>query len=1279
MTPLRRGPILQSLSAAAVILASTPGAAQPVPSHRAEVPHWNNLEVTRINRAPARAFAMPFPSERDARSNAGPGGYLESDMVRSLNGEWDFLWTETPSGSPDGFWQERFRPSAAWTTIPVPANIELHGHGYPNYTNIRYHFSPAVPPHVPEDQNWVGHYRREFRLPDSWDGMRRTLRFEGAGSAIEVWLNGEYVGYSEDGRTSIEFDVTEQAKAGRNILAVKTYRLSNGSYLECQDFWRLSGLYRDVLVWAAPMDHIEDFGVRTTIPAGPGDRTSELDLTLDISRHPAERCGALASLELKLYDDGGRLVAEATDPRVPLASGQRSTVRHRLVLDDAALWTAESPDLYTLTMTLKDGQGETLESIPQRVGFREISVEDAELKINGSPVLIRGVNRHEHEPETGHAITFDGMVRDIELIKRNNFNAVRTAHYPNHPIWYQLCDEHGLYVTDEANVESHGIGYDEDKTLANKPEWTDAHVERFRDMVIRDRNFASVIAWSLGNEMGDGVAITAAYRWGKRYDDTRPIQSERAEWRAGNTDMVVPMYAPPERIEQYATEQDIPKALVLCEYSHAMGNSNGNFDWYWDRFRAYPKLGGGYIWDWADQGLVAVSPADLEIRAQTPRIGFGFDGRVSPEGGQGRATLELDDMPDLARPLTLEAWIRTERVEGGGAGRSGNAQIIGKGDRESALKLRGENVEFFVHAGGEWHAASAPFPEDWHGRFHHLAGTYDGETVTLYIDGRRAAIATTDGATPVASEHALTIGTNSQIPHRDFEGVIREIRIYDRPLSAREVAREQAERRGLVFQATLTESDASVVPGSGGEPFFAYGGFFEPAGTYNDDNFCMNGIVNADRRLKPAMAAIKHAQRPVIAEPVDAARGEIRVTNWFDHTRLAGAVRGEWVITNEGREVARGTMATPDLAPRESGVVRIDLPGASEPGERHVMVRWITAAASETVPAGHEVAWDQFVLPSIEKPALAAVGVVEHRQDGDAVVVEAGDATFRVDSETGLISSIRVGDRELLAAPLEPYFWRAPVDNDRGSQMPNRSARWREPRWQAESIETTRAGSDGATTTVRGLLGSVETGYRLTYEFRGSGEVHVTAEMDRPGVEYPGPLPRFGLRAEVAAGLDRLKWFGPGPEESYWDRDELPIGRWSSTVDERAFPYSEPQETGNHTSTRWFTLTGRSGAGLLVLADPAGCTVPEQAIGFAAVPFDAGEADVAKYWHEVDNSRTFLHIDTAQTGVGGDNSWGARPKPQYTLRPDAYTLAFVIKPVASERDATERLEFRPAD
>jgi beta-galactosidase len=572
---------------------SLEGAAQGVVTH-----DWENPRVSSINTEPPHVTLMPFPS-RDAATRLRSD---QSPFYQSLDGRWKFQWSPRPADRPRAFYRLDF-DDGAWGDIEVPGTVEWQGHGRPLYIDEGYTFK-ADPPRIPADDNPVSSYRRTFELPASWQGRQIFIHFAGVSSAFYLWVNGERVGYSEDSRTPAEFDITRLVRAGRNVVAAEVYRYSDGSYLECQDFWRLSGIFRDVFLYSTPVTRIRDFWARASLD----DRFEDgiFDLDVDIVRHDDARPSARTVAVDLVGPDGTPVWSAARRLKATVGGRDHATVTLHEALPGVKRWTAETPALYRVLLTLEDESGAALETVTTRVGFRRVDIAGGQLRVNGVPFTIRGVNRHEHDPDRGYAIGEDMMLADIRLMKQFNINAVRTSHYPNDPRWYDLCDEYGLYVVDEANIESHGISFDADKTLGNNPEWMDAHLDRTRRMVERDKNHASVIVWSLGNESGDGINFQATYAWIKRRDPGRPVQYEPAERRA-HTDIYVPMYARPYQLENYARGNP-DKPLILCEYAHAMGNSVGNLQDYWDVIERYPQLQGGFIWDWADQGIRRTAP-----------------------------------------------------------------------------------------------------------------------------------------------------------------------------------------------------------------------------------------------------------------------------------------------------------------------------------------------------------------------------------------------------------------------------------------------------------------------------------------------------------------------------------------------------------------------------------------------------------------------------------------------------------------------------------------------
>jgi beta-galactosidase len=554
-------------------------------------PDWENPAVFDVNKEPPRATFVSFPDRESALSLLRP----ESSRYQSLNGSWRFDWVRQPSDRPLDFMEEGFDASG-WGTIQVPGAWELQGHGIPHYFDVAYPFPPD-PPWIPHDHNPVGSYLTTFSVPQDWTGDEVFLVFDGIRSAAHVWVNGVEVGYTQGSRTPAEFRVTDLLRPGENTLAVQVFRWSDGSYLEDQDMWRISGIFRDVFLRSAPPIHIRDFEVRTGLDDGFRDGTLEVDV--EIASVSAAGGG---SMRVDLLDGLGQVVPEVTmSGAFRVAPGNRGTMTFRADVTEPLQWTAETPNLYTLLLTHLDDEGQVREVVTSRVGFREVSVEGGRLRVNGVPVTLRGVNRHEHDPETGQTVSEVGMLRDIELMKQHNINAVRASHYPNVPRWYELTDEYGLYVIDEANIESHGIECDPELTLAEKPEWLDAHLDRTVRMVERDKNHPSIIIWSLGNEACDGRNFVATSEWIRERDPSRPVMYEPAG-HADHVDLVTPMYARDYMLEAYAREHD-DRPYILCEYAHAMGNSVGNLADTWDIIHANDVLQGAFVWDWVDQGL----------------------------------------------------------------------------------------------------------------------------------------------------------------------------------------------------------------------------------------------------------------------------------------------------------------------------------------------------------------------------------------------------------------------------------------------------------------------------------------------------------------------------------------------------------------------------------------------------------------------------------------------------------------------------------------------------
>lgn len=543
---------------------------------------WKDPQVNEVNRLPMHTSFFAYDTEEDALK----GDKMADTNVLSLNGIWKFLWVKDADKRPEDFCKTDYDDSK-WKTISVPGIWEVNGYGYPLYANTTYawnkHFENN-PPYVPDVENHVGSYRREITIPAGWKGKQIIAHFGSVTSNMYIYVNGKFAGYSEDSKLEAEFDITRFLKPGKNLLSFQVFRWCDGTYLECQDFWRLSGVARDCYLFARNKVHIND--LRIVPDLDNNYKNATLTINTELS--------APADVQYKLYDAKHLLVASSRST----GNGSGRTV---INIDNPYKWTAETPYLYTLITVIKDKKSKTSEYVPQQVGFRKVEIKNSQLMINGKPLLIKGVNRHEMDPDRGYAVTRERMVQDLKIMKSLNINAVRTCHYPDDAYWYELCDKYGLYMIAEANIESHGMGYGE-KTLAMNKSYLKAHIERNERNVARNFNHPSVIIWSLGNEAGAGDNFAECYKMVKGEDSSRPVQYESCGY-ADYTDIYCPMYPNLDFCKKYVDDKCKTKPFILVEYAHAMGNSEGGFKEYWDMIRTMPKFQGGYIWDFVDQSL----------------------------------------------------------------------------------------------------------------------------------------------------------------------------------------------------------------------------------------------------------------------------------------------------------------------------------------------------------------------------------------------------------------------------------------------------------------------------------------------------------------------------------------------------------------------------------------------------------------------------------------------------------------------------------------------------
>jgi beta-galactosidase len=845
------------------------------------------------------------------------------------------------------------------------------------------------------------------------------------------------------------------------------------------------------------------------------------------------------------------------------------------------------------------------------------------------------------------------MIRDIKLMKQFNINAVRTSHYPNDPKWYDLCDRFGLYVIDEANIESHGMHYGKE-SLAKDPAWKKAHLDRTRRMVERDKNHPSVIIWSLGNEAGNGVNFFAAYDWIKQRDPSRPVQYERAGFNDYNTDIRCPMYARIESIVDYASKNP-DRPLILCEYAHAMGNSVGNLQDYWTAMESHDHLQGGFIWDWVDQGLWKKVPRIYQVRdRQNPSLTADIFGQIDQARGvTGAVAVDSQPQLDLTGSLTLEVVFQ-------GKSAANYCPLISKGDHQYLLRLDGQGINFTLHQ-GSWKGLTVPYADAaLRDGVNRITSTYDGQAMVLYVNGKEVARRVQQGKVDT-SAHPLNIGRNSEHTERVCTLPIREARIYARALSPREVADPDVRNtQGLVLDMDLTQVSDTPVRTNCAERFLAYGGDF--GDVPNDGNFCMNGLIHADRRVNPHLWEAKKVYQNVKVVAADLAAGRVAIHNKYYFTNL-NKLEASWVLHRDGLAVQSGSLGRLDIGPQASRVVTVPMKPLDVAGELLLTVSFSLPEDRMWAPKGHRVAWDQLAMPWDGRSAAAAEnksGELQLETQADALIVRGEGFTVTVGRESGLIQSYEVDGVELLGRPLTPNFWKSPNDNQMRNRYTTRLGAWRNP-------ARTLVGVDAKQESPRRVSVSARWDLRVGQSATAACTVHYL--IDSPGtvgvvmsyqpVQGTLPLlPRVGMQMQMPKRFSNVAWYGRGPQETYWDRKtggEIAVYR--STVDGWVFPYARAQDTGNRTDVRWIRLTDDAGIGLQAKG--------MQPLSVSAWPYTVADLESATHSYQLPRrDRNTVNLDWKLHGVGGDNSWGARTHAQYTLPGDqTYSYGFVLSPV----------------
>lgn len=1006
---------------------------------------WEDEKIVEINKEPPHASFMSYQKVDQALKD----DYTISPWFKLLNGNWRFNFTDKLALRPKDFYAVDF-DDGRWGTIPVPGNWEMNGYGIPIYTNIAYPFVKN-PPHIGHSFAPVGTYRKDFVIPEHWTEKEVILHFGSVTGAMYLYINGQPVGFSKVSKSPAEFNITKYLVQGKNIMAVQVFRWHDGSYLEDQDFWRLTGIERDVFLAAKNKTRILDFTVNGDLDDQY--RDGILSLNLQLQNPTKEKLTGVVSL----YDAQGKRIFETILSGLIKSSISKRTINHVIT------WNAEKPYLYTMVIALKRKSGELMDLTSQKIGFRKVEIKHAQLWVNGRKIMVHGVNRHEHDELLGHVPTRALMLKDIQLMKQYNINAVRSAHYPNDPLWLKLCDEYGLYVVDEANVEIHGMGvnfqgtFDKSIHPAYLSSWAPSIKDRIVRMFERDKNHASVIIWSLGNECGNGKVFHEAYNWIKQRDNNRPVMFEQAG-EEENTDIVCPMYPTLERMRAYANDPGKKRPYIMCEYAHSMGNSDGNFKEYFDVIHSSPHMQGGFIWDWVDQGI----------------------------------------------------------------------------------KSKDNN----------------------------------------------------------------------------------------------------------------------------GRDYWAYGGDLGSAHLHNDENFCANGLVAADRSIHPGLNEVKKVYQDIGFKALNWKKGFISVSNNFGFTKLS-EYNFSWQLLKDGLIAIEGQFFI-DIDPGEEKEVRLPIGKMEADGEYILNLYARAKEANGLVPANHMVAQEQFIEVGKTRSAQAGLNDTKLilKTDKEFIEFTSGDIKGKFDKKRGDFISYTFKGRELMEQFPEPYFWRAPTDNDFGNEMPQKLGIWRtaQVNRQLTNVSIGKLEHDGLRVKNTYYMKDIDAAYNLTYIIMNNGYIKVEATIKLENEHLP-EMPRFGMRMRLPKSFEDIQFYGRGPWENYNDRNTSAfIGIYNQKLkDQFVANYIRPQENGYRTDVRWVQLTENSNFGIKI--------VGLEPICFSALPYLDEDLDpglTKKRQHPADlNERDFinLHIDLKQRGLGGDNSWGALPHKQYRLTQKQYAYGFIIQPV----------------
>ncbi|KPK84994.1 MAG: hypothetical protein AMS27_08525 [Bacteroides sp. SM23_62_1] len=1204
---------------------------------------------------------IPFESVQQAIA----GKWEESLFYLSLNGTWKFHWSKSPLIAPEHFYLNEYNPSG-WGDIQVPGTWQMQGYDYYIYRNIPMEFAPYDPPNVPIEFNPTGCYIREFNIPEGWNNRRIFLHFDGVKAAYWVWVNGEYIGFDKGAMTPSEYDITDIVQTGSNKIAVKVVRWSDGSYLEDQDMWRFAGIYRGVYLFSVPDIFMRDFVVTTDLDENY--RNVMLDVIVKIKNTGISDASKLV-VAARLFDARQREVAFFTRGLKTLQGGAENEVHLYKSIDNPAKWSAEKPNLYTLVLELQNAEGRILEIVEEKVGFRELEIKNAQLLVNGVPIKIKGVCRHEHDPVYGRTMTREIIEKDFRIMKELNINGIRTSHYPNDPLFYDLADQWGFYICDEVNAECH---YGEN-FLAWQPGWEEAFMDRTIRYVQRDKNHPCVFMWSMGNECGNAPIHYMMAAYVKKADPTRFVyhQTNYPNGDSPFADICGTRYPNPSMLD--AIGDTTRRPVILGEYAHSVGNSLGHFDEYWQRFYQYPSLQGGFIWDWVNQGLLVdlYTTTDNSPYHHTVAL-MGRPEHI--EGKSAKAVLfsGLDDFVEVTphevlnitgNQLTLQTWIYPRGFNGSNA-------LITKGNQSFALEQNHkDSISFTIHA-DRMYRVSAYLPRDWNFNWHHVAGIYDGKQIAIYLDGEKIARGQAGGNIR-RTYYAITIGKNHQRDHENQPGYISNA-VFDE-VSIHDIALNPAEL-GWSNKPPVINNHLLLWL-----PFEVYNnaGKYECYGATPQGSATMDGIIFSTREYQPESWQAKKSHAPVHVTPVFLEAGLLNIENRHHFTNLNELI-SEWKLLEDGTTIQEGILDL-NIGPLKSAQVHVPFEKPQiRPGSDYILLlEFMTKEKSLWADPGYEITFEEFRLPFGSQEDISA----RSGEDGNLTVDEKNseikisgeDFLYVFDKTAGKITQITFRGTDFFSSGPELNVFRPPIVNEISEWGRAEYKDWYEwgldslihetefvyaqPVSENEYIIKTRIRSYGSKDRTIQFISDFD------YVFSGNGEViidhHIICHVEFPARRARDDIPwlqKMGLQMELNPGINKLTWYGKGPFETYPDRKTgAKTGVYSVNVNDIIMPYIIPQEFGNHTDVKWAAVTHESGKGIAFMSD--------YPLNISINPYSNLESAWYPYQLKRKENVT-LNIDHRVSGVGGTP---ITVRHAYRTYPDECQYRVRIAPFDSSR------------